>query len=113
MALTNIENLDLSTELADYSVPGEMFNIVRVWFENKNFTKSAADLLATALIKTVIDNNGTQADLMDILKTYQSTGAAQMTQFTAFLLNNSRLPTSFVGYESPQPANKVFNRLII
>ena len=90
-----------------------MFNIVKVWFENKNFTPSAADLLATALIKTVIDNNGTQADLMSILKTYQSNGAAQMTQFTAFLMNNSRIPTSFVGYESPQPSNRVYNRLVI
>ena len=112
-----ISNIDKSTtdsnNLRGYSIPGDLYDVVRGWFQSKNFTISAADLMAKALIAAVIDNSGTRDDVLDTLKAYNSSTTAEMQELTAYLLNTNRLHTSFTGYETATTTNRVYSRLVI
>lgn len=114
MTATNINGTpSQATALKGYSVPGDVYYVVKSWFERKQFTASAAELLASALISTAIDNNGSKVDILELLKNYEGANTAEMQQFTAYLLNISRVNSSFVGYEAPMASNQVFARLVI
>lgn len=112
-----ISNIDKSTtdsnNLRGYSIPGDLYDVVKGWFQSKNFTMSAADTMAKALISAVIDNNGSRNDVLDTLKTYNSATVAEMQELTSYLLNTNRLRTSFTGYESATATNRVYARLVI
>lgn len=112
-----ISNINKSTtdsnNLRGYSIPGDLYDVVKGWFQGKNFTISAADLMAKALISAVIDNNGSRIDVLDTLKAYNSSTAAEMQELTAYLLNSNRLRTSFTGYETAVATNKVYARLVV
>jgi len=114
MAITNINNTPgQSTSLKGYTVSTDIFNIVKVWFERRNFTATAAELLAGALISTTIDNGGSKVDVLDLLKTYNGADSAEMQQLTAYLMNIARASSSYVGYESPVVTNQVYSRLVV
>lgn len=114
MKITNINGSpNQDTSLRNYAIPSDLYSVVSSWFERKGFSRSAAQLLASSLIATTIDNEGSKVDVLEILKTYQDSSDAEMQQLTAYLLNVSRLPTSYVGYESPMASNQVFARLVI
>lgn len=114
MALTNINNTPTqSTNLVGYTVPSDLYDIVRVWFERKEFTATAADVLASSLISTAIDNNGSQADVLDLLKSFNNSSTAEMQELTAYLMNIARANSSYVGYETTSSSNQVYSRLVI
>jgi hypothetical protein len=113
--MTSYSNLnDLPNQessLRDYSIPADLFDVIKGWFERKGFTTVAAQVMATSLIAATIDNNGNRMDVMETLKTYE--GSADLNEFTTYLLNRARVPTSFAGYELASPTNKIYRRLII
>jgi hypothetical protein len=114
MQVTNINGSpNQNTSLRNYAIPGDVYDVTRVWFERRGFSKSAAELLSGALISTTIDNEGSKIDVLEILKIYQDSTDAEMQQLTAYLLNIARVPTSYIGYEAPMASNQVFARLVI
>lgn len=107
--LNELPNQDLA--LSNYSVPADLFDVVKGWFEGNGFTSAAAQVMAASLIASTIDNSGSRDDLLDVLKRYEN--SADLNELTTFLLNRARVPTSFAGYELPTPTNKVYRRLVI
>lgn len=99
------------TALSNYSVPADLFDVVKGWFEGNGFTAVSAQVMAASLIASTIDNNGSRNDLLDVLRRYEN--SADINELTTFLLNRARVPTSFAGYELPSPTNKVYRRLVI
>jgi len=111
-AFSNINDLpNQDTALESYSVPADLFDVIKGWFEGNGFTSAAAQVMAASLIASTIDNEGSRRDLMETLKRYEN--SADLNELTTFLLNRSRVPTSFAGYEQTTPANKVYRRLVI
>lgn len=107
--LTDVPNQDQS--LQDYSVPADLFDVIKGWFQGNGFTEAAAQVMATSLIAATIDSGGSRVDVLDTLRLYEN--SADLNELTTFLLNRDRVPTSFAGFELPSPTNKVYRRLVI
>lgn len=113
MLYNNLQTSKSNNSLIDYVVPPELYTTTKGWFVSKGFDVSTAEALAASLIAVVIDSEGSPADVSDMLKSYADSNSAEMLQLTAFLMNSSRIQTSYVGYESPRSANKFYQRLVI
>lgn len=113
MLYNNLQTSKTNNSLIDYVIPPELYVTTKGWFVSKGFDPSTAETLAASLIAVVIDAEGSPADISDMLKTYESSSSAEMLQLTAFLMNSSRIQTSYVGYESPRSANMFYQRLVI
>lgn len=104
---------DRDTGLFTYEVPADLYDVVEGWFGGKGFSKTSASLLAGVLIASIIDNGGTQVEVLDILKKYNRVDSIELNELVAYLLNQARVSTSYVGYETTGSSNRLFNRLVL
>lgn len=105
------EDINQEQSMRDYSIPADLFDVIKGWFEGNGFTTEAAQVMAASLITATIDSGGSRVDVLNTLKLYEN--SADLNELTTYLLNRSRIPTSFAGYELSRPANKVYRRLVI
>jgi len=116
MPFSNLPNTpNQSTSLVNYDVPSDLYDAVVGWFNGNGFSITSSNLLAGVLITTVIDNNGTPQDVLNTLQTYQNINpnAAQLSDLVAYLLNSSRVPTSYLGNVDIIGSSKLYNRLVL
>lgn len=112
--LSNLPDVpDSNISLVTYDVPSDLYNVVSGWFGGKGFSKTSASLLASVLIASVIDAGGTQIEVLDILKKYDKVDSVELNDLISYLLNNSRVSTSYVGYETITGSGRLFNRLVL
>lgn len=104
---------DRKVSLYNYDVPADLYDVVDGWFGGKGFSKNSASLLAGVLIASIIDAGGTQIEVLDILKKYDKVDSIELNDLISYLLNNSRVSTSYVGYETTGSSNRLFNRLVL
>jgi len=114
MPVSNINGVpNQASNMQGYSVPSDLYDVTSGWFESKGFSVTAAKTMAVALIASTIDGGGTRVDVLNTLKNYGSGSTAELSQLTAYLLNSSRVPTSYAGYETFKATNQVYGRLVI
>lgn len=104
-----------NTSLSDYVIPSNLADVVTGWFNSKGFSVSASQLFANVLIVTVINNGGSQNDVLAALTPYQNLNpnTADLSKLAAYLLNSSRIPTSFLGNTIQPSPSRIYNRLVI
>jgi len=114
MALSNLPNTPgQDNSLSDYSIPTDLYDVVYGWFGGKGFSATSCNLLAGVLISVVIDNGGTRTDVLNTMYEFEKTDYAELTDLVAYLINNARVPTSFVGNVVQAGSSRLYNRLVL
>jgi hypothetical protein len=114
MTVSNLPNTPgYNASLSGYDIPSDLYDAVYGWFGSKGFSETASTLMTGALISVIIDNDGTRNDVMKTIENFEGVDYAELTDLVAYLLNNTRVPTSFVGNVVLAGASKLYNRLIL
>lgn len=94
----------------NFTVNSNTNDAIVSYFEGQTGNLESARLLAQA----VIDTAQTQRqNPMDVLSEFQKLENYQLTPFLALYLNNSRVPTSYLGVNNVVKSNPLASRLVV
>jgi len=81
-----------------YTVPIDLdlndVDVMRGFFESKNFDRSSAESITYMILKTAKQSNYKTEEILDALNSYNST---QLNEFLLNILNFNRIKTSTLG----------------
>lgn len=96
-----------------YTVPIDLevtdVEIMRAFFEGKNFDRSSAESISYLILKTAKQSNYKTQEILDALTAYSET---QLNEFLLNILNFNRVKTSTLGVIKKLKASDQINRNI-